>query len=133
MKGVADNANNQLDLGGCVAGGGGGVALAEREAGSDSGRPVIRSDPVVVSLDTGLTGASDEGTCAAAFGTRTGTTSDDGHRAGSVTTGEQVRIVDVAIVISPVVATLELVVTSAREPEHVVVAKGTVLEKVSDF
>ena len=116
-----------------VAGGGGAVALAERVAGCDSGCPVINRDPVVVTLAIRLTGASYEGTRAAVFGTRAGTTCDDGHRAVSVTAGEKVDDVDVAIVISPVVATVDLGIGSTNEPEQVVVAKGIVLETVIDF
>ncbi len=116
-----------------VKGGGGAVALTERVVGCDSGCPVIRSDPVVVTLTSGLTGASHEGTRAAGVDTRAGTTCDDGHRAVSVTAGEKVDDVDVAIVISPVVATVDFGIGSTKEPEQVVVAKGIVLETVLDF
>ena len=109
------------------------VSLEERAAGCDSRFPAIRNDLVVVTLATRHTGSSDEDSDAIAFRTRAGTTSDDGHPAMAVTSGERVVIVDVAIVISPVVATVEFVVASAGEPEQVVVAKETVLEKVIDF
>ena len=116
-----------------VEGGGGAVALTERVVGCDSGCPVIRSDPVVVILASGLTGASQEGTRAAVVATRARTICDDGHRAVAVTAAEKVDVVDVAIVISPVVATVDFEIGSTKEPEQVVVAKGIVLETVIDF
>ena len=98
--------NEAINHSGLRRGGAGGaiaLALGHRVTVRVSNFRGARSDPVVVTLAGALTGASDEGTRAAAFSTRAGTTIVDGQRAVTVTAGEKVVIVDVVIGISALI------------------------------
>ena len=88
-----DKEINHLDLEAGGAGGGVPVRHAERVDGAvpaeQASGAILSSSLLVVNVATELTGATDERTSAAAFGTRGGTTSDDRQRGARHTVCEK--------------------------------------------
>ncbi len=88
-----------MDLGTGGAAGAVAVAPAERVDACAPGGAVVRSDPVVVRVATGLTGASVDGSRVAAFLICTGVSADVFPAAAGITAGVDVVLVATVVVV----------------------------------